>query len=50
MNHGGSVHMGMFGVLWDPGGGLQEGVYKPIVVSISNFSGHKIYTKIFIMR
>ena len=35
MNHGGSVHMGMFGVLWDPGGGLQEGVYKPIVVSIS---------------
>ena len=35
MNHGVSVHMGTFGVLWDSGGGLQEGGYKPIVVSIS---------------
>ena len=39
MNHGVSVYMGTFGVLWASGGGfrrrLQEGGYKPIVVSLS---------------
>ena len=40
MNPGVSAHMETFGVLWTSGEG-----YKPIVVSISNFSGHKI-TKI----